>query len=91
MTLRHYNDPLYKDWRKKVYKRDHYHCQWPGCDKNKKLNAHHIKTWSDYPSLRFVVDNGITLCKDHHKMIKGMEELYEYVFYKIVANKNGRL
>jgi predicted restriction endonuclease len=87
--LRNFNDPQYKLWRKNVYKRDNYKCQWPGCNCNKKLNAHHIKTWSEYPGLRFVVDNGITLCKDHHKMIKNLEHIYEAVFLRIVANKKN--
>lgn len=85
--LRNFKDPEYNKWRKSVYKRDNFVCQWPGCMDSKKLNAHHIKTWSEYPSLRFVVDNGITLCKNHHKMIKGMENLYESVFYKIIHDK----
>ena len=91
MTFRNYKDPLYKQWREKVYSRDKYTCQWPGCNKKTGLNAHHIKTWAEYPALRFLVDNGITLCKLHHKQIKGMEDIYESVFYKIVANNNGRL
>jgi hypothetical protein len=84
---RHFDDPLYKNWRNSVYKRDKYTCQWPGCSKKNNLNAHHIKTWSEYPSLRFVVLNGITLCKYHHKMIRGSESYYEAVFYSI-AKKN---
>jgi predicted restriction endonuclease len=85
--FRNFKDPEYSKWRKNVYSRDNFQCQWPGCMESKKLNAHHIKTWSEYPSLRFVVDNGITLCKNHHKMIKGMENLYESVFYKIIYDK----
>lgn len=85
--MRNFKDPLYKKWRQQVYERDHYQCQWPGCGKNKKLNAHHIKTWSAYPALRFCRDNGITLCYQHHKMIKGLEDIYEAVFLRIVANK----
>ena len=91
MTFRNYKDPLYKQWRENVYARDKHICQWPGCTKKTGLNAHHIKTWAEYPGLRFLVDNGITLCKLHHKQIKGMEDIYESVFYKIVANNNGRL
>lgn len=90
--LRNFDDPLYKKWRKDVYARDHFKCKWPGCSQNKKLNAHHIKKWSDYPSLRFEIANGITLCKAHHNMIKGMEEQYEAVFLKLLMDyKNGRL
>jgi len=87
---RNFDDPLYKGWRNKVYARDHHTCQWPGCDKKKRLNAHHIKRWAEYPSLRFVVENGITLCYQHHKMISGMEEIYESVFFKILADKKNK-
>ena len=89
--FRNFDDPQYKKWRKEVYKRDNHCCQWPGCNKKTGLNAHHIKTWAQYPGLRFLVDNGITLCKLHHKLIKGMEDIYEGSFYRIVAQKNGRL
>jgi predicted restriction endonuclease len=85
--MRNFNDPNYKEWRKQVYKRDNHKCQWPGCNSNKKLNAHHIKTWSEFPSLRFIIDNGITLCYKHHKMIRGLESYYEAVFISI-ARKN---
>jgi predicted restriction endonuclease len=88
--MRNFNDPLYKKWRKEVYTRDKHKCQWPGCESKKKLNAHHIKTWAEYPSLRFCVSNGITLCYLHHKMIKGLEAIYEAVFFKIVASKNDK-
>lgn len=43
--LRNFKDPEYNKWRKSVYKRDNFVCQWPGCMDSKKLNAHHIKTW----------------------------------------------
>lgn len=85
--LRNFNDPEYKKWRLSVYKRDNFLCQWPGCSSKKRLNAHHIKTWAEYPGLRFCTDNGITLCYNHHKMIKGLEQIYEAVFYKIIAEQ----
>lgn len=86
MTFRNYDDPQYKKWRKSVYKRDNHQCRWPNCNQKTKLNAHHIKQWAHYPSLRFEINNGITLCKRHHKMITGMEEIYEAIFFKILAN-----
>jgi len=85
--LRNFKDPLYSKWRKRVYKRDNFTCQWPGCNQTKRLNAHHIKKWSDYVGLRFEEKNGITLCFNHHKLIKNMEEIYEGVLLKIVASK----
>ena len=37
-----------------------------GKEKNCNLTVHHIKSWKNYPKLRFDIDNGITLCKDCH-------------------------
>lgn len=87
--MRNYDDPLYKKWRKDVYARDGFMCQWPNCNSKKKLNAHHINTWANFPGLRFDINNGITLCYNHHKMIKGLENIYAAVFFKIIANKKN--
>lgn len=78
---------MYKNWRHNVYARDNFTCQWPGCKNTKKLNAHHIYKWADFPGLRFHIYNGITLCKQHHDMIKNNEDNYRHFFSKIVANK----
>jgi predicted restriction endonuclease len=88
--FRNFQDPQYKKWRQEVYKRDKFTCQWPGCQSHKRLNAHHIKTWANFPGLRFVVNNGITLCYAHHKMIKNMESIYESVFLKIIKDKHDK-
>jgi len=85
--FRNFKDPKYIQWRKDVYKRDGFKCQWPNCNQNRKLNAHHIKNWANFPGLRFVVDNGITLCRYHHDMIKGLEETYAATFMRIIASK----
>jgi len=89
MTNRNYNDPLYKKWRYQVYKRDNFKCQWPNCTFKKKLNAHHIYKWSDFPGSRFDVNNGICLCKIHHDMVKNKEDIYAPVFIKILASKRN--
>ena len=81
---RNYNDPAYKEFRKLVVKRDSRCCQWHGCGSSKRLCVHHIRTWAKYPELRFVVRNGITLCKEHHDLIWGKEEDYERLFTETV-------
>ena len=90
LVIRNFQDPLYKDFRRKVLARDKRQCQWHGCNSKKKLNVHHIKTWAQCPGLRYDENNGITLCRAHHDMIKGVEYLYEAVFFKIVAENHGR-
>jgi predicted restriction endonuclease len=87
--MRNFKDINYVNWRKEIYKRDNHQCQWPGCNTRKKLNAHHIKKWSDYPGLRFHTSNGITLCRNHHQLIKDNEENYEQFFFKIVSSKQN--
>lgn len=87
MTKRNYDDPLYKKWRLNIYKRDNFKCQWPSCTFKKKLHAHHIYTWAKFPNLRFNIDNGISLCKIHHDMVKNQEDIYAPIFRKILENK----
>ena len=61
--------PMYKEWRKSVYKRDNYTCQicWDNTSGN--LNAHHIKSRANYPELITDLNNGLTLCEKCHKEI----------------------
>jgi hypothetical protein len=52
-------------WREEVFKRDNYTCR--NCRaRGGRLEAHHIKPFSSYPSHRFDVGNGMTLCKKCH-------------------------
>lgn len=63
----------YADWRIGVFERDNYACQ--KCGKlGGTLNAHHIKKYSEFPELRYVLDNGITLCESCHRNIHKKED-----------------
>lgn len=82
-STRDFTDPAYKRWRLAVYTRDGFCCRL--CRKGKRrLNAHHIRRWSDYPELRFVVSNGITLCRSCHCRVTGCEAAYEELFMRLV-------
>jgi len=57
----------YIAWKVAVFRRDKHTCQCCGSRANKKLRAHHIHSFSDYPELRLDVGNGITLCENCHE------------------------
>ena len=81
---RNYSDPAYTDFRRRVLKRDGKKCMMPGCGCKRRLQVHHIKTWSSASSLRYDISNGITLCYDCHKSINGKESHYEALFLEII-------
>lgn len=64
--------PRYVRWRAAVFARDGGRCRL--CGSADGVNAHHIRKWSRYPALRFVLSNGITLCRAHHAAVWGREE-----------------
>lgn len=64
-------------WVKNVYKKDLYTCRRCGY-KGKNLNAHHVKNFTQEKNLRYVLENGITLCKNCHVL-----------FHKTYGKKNN--
>lgn len=57
---------LVKQWRTAVFQRDDYTCQ--GCgQRGGRLQADHIRPYSEFPDLRWDLNNGRTLCEPCHR------------------------
>ncbi len=66
-------------WKISIFSRNNYTCQKYGI-RGGDLQAHHILNFSQYPELRFAIDNGITFSKKAHQE-----------FHKIYGNRNNTL
>lgn len=60
------NDAAYLQWVKQVKKRDENSCKLKNQECSGYNVVHHILKWSEYPELRYKINNGITLCQVHH-------------------------
>ena len=69
----HKREVEYRLWRLAVFERDAFTCQDCGI-KGGQLEAHHIKSWKDYPELRFEISNGKTLCVGCHLKLRNHYE-----------------
>jgi len=80
------NNPEYKNWRRKVLKRDNYKCKICGKEyaKKDKLIVHHILPWKDFPEERYNINNGITLCQKHHPRKRKEEQMLMLTFKELV-------
>lgn len=65
--------------REACFARDNYTCQKTGV-RGGKIRAHHINNFSDFPELRFAIDNLITLSDESHRL-----------FHKIYGRRNNTL
>jgi len=62
----------YIRWREMILARDNWTCQNCGKRSGKEfvyLVSHHIKSWIEYPELRYDINNGIILCRECHLLI----------------------
>ena len=80
LRLKIWNSREYRQWRTSVFDRDNYTCQECGSKngdgKTIYIEAHHMKSFAEYPKLRFELSNGITLCiKCHNKTKNGRPRL----------------
>lgn len=79
----------YKNFVKRVKRRDGHKCQMPGCESKIKLEVHHIKTVLEHEHLVLEDDNGITLCRICHDSITNKEDSYVATFQGIVEAKKA--
>ena len=57
---------LARTWALLVKERDNWTCSHCGSKDRSELQAHHIVPWNKNEELRFVLENGLTLCKRCH-------------------------
>ena len=90
----------YSEWRTSVFIRDLFKCRMPLCVAEGKVQAHHIKTFSNLlneskaKTLEEVrnfqpmwdIRNGITLCPPCHSKVTWKEEQFADLFNNIVRN-----
>lgn len=55
-----------ENFRNAVFTRDNFTCAF--CNETKNLDAHHITDRDEMPNGGYVIENGITLCEEHHKL-----------------------
>ena len=65
----------YVVWRTAVFARDNWTCQT--CQIRGYLEAHHIKSWKNYPLLRLEINNGVSLCTNCHLLANKEQRKYE--------------
>ena len=71
--------------KRKVKKRDGHVCQL--CKKRKRLQVHHILTYSKFPHLREDERNLVSLCIKCHDSLRRKEDFYAPLLIKIVGRK----
>ena len=82
-------DPLYREWRKQVLKRDRGQCRLKDENCVDYLIVHHIKRWSLFKKLRYVISNGITLCRFHDPNSNRIKEKrLEPILKRLVKSSN---
>jgi NUMOD3 motif len=83
----------YLRWVDEVFNRDDYVCQKTGI-RGGRLEAHHIKSFSENQSLRLDINNGITLSVNSHREFHkkygrkniGREQIEEFIGRKLTNN-----
>lgn len=81
----------YMDWAKSIKNRDGWRCRLKNNECSEKLQAHHIFNWTDHPELRYIINNGITLCKVHHPLKWDEEKRMIPIFQELILMDKYKL
>ena len=76
----------YRNFLKKVLDRDKHFCKINNKDCKGIIEVHHILNCMDYPELRYNINNGITLCKNHHPRGRLNEKKLIPTFKNLILN-----
>lgn len=72
------------DWARLVVERDGYVCKQ--CGAAEHLAAHHMWPQSWYPNLRYVLKNGVSLCRQCHDEAKPIPEITPNQFLALTSD-----
>jgi hypothetical protein len=79
-----------KLWANSVKKRDDFKCMI--CSSTNNPEAHHLYSYMAHPNDRYDINNGVTLCKEHHiefHKIYGVMQTTPDDYYDYVKKKMG--
>jgi hypothetical protein len=78
-------DYAYRCWVLGVRGKDNWKCRLLSSECKGRLESHHIFNWIDYPELRYVLTNGITLCHFHHPRGREKEKRMIPIFQELLS------
>lgn len=79
------DDVQYIYWSNQIKRRDNWKCKLLSKDCNGRLESHHIFNWIEYPKLRYILTNGITLCAFHHPRGREKEKRMIPIFQELLS------
>lgn len=70
--------------RRLILERDGHRCRWPDCGSTDNLEINHVLPLEDGGDT--TVENGITLCRSHHRSIRGREHDFIEMFRELLSS-----
>lgn len=76
---------IYKEWRRRICNRDNWKCKINNQECKGRLEVHHILGFTQFPELKYDINNGICLCHFHHPRVREEEKRLIPVFQVLVS------